>query len=439
MPRFSLDTTADVGITAGQEVTVLRFESPALSADTPMRCDFAVGAGAHVLIPTYQGPFERRRLTDLEPFEFRGPGWRLGLPEGNRLSLPFVVLESAAGYELLGTDPSFMTQIGGFGDGLSLRWTYREAAGAHDQTRRIVHLVRPTLEEALDGWFDAATPDVPPGPAWLHEIALQDYDYMSKNGEGWFRDIDAAADMIAPQDRHRTLFTLHGWYDKCGRYCFDAERGALDDAWTVFPFMDSPELKARELAEQGENDHPRGYTFRNLASYHSLRMDWDNVRSRLEYARERGFRTAFYLITGLMDLGSRAEHVADGTGLDNETHLWVGPDAIGETYLMNPLHPQVRARLLALTDALLEKVGDLVDAMVIDEAYFIGNGDLGPTACPGYADQAQASLFQEIAARCHAFNPELALLSADHLGTQSLEPRAFPYCLFVDGDRKSVV
>jgi hypothetical protein len=162
-------------------------------------------------------------------------------------------------------------------------------------------------------------------------------------------------------------------------------------------------------------------------------MDWDNVRSRLEYARERGFRTAFYLITGLMDLGSRAEHVADGTGLDNETHLWVGPDAIGETYLMNPLHPQVRARLLALTDALLEKVGDLVDAMVIDEAYFIGNGDLGPTACPGYADQAQASLFQEIAARCHAFNPELALLSADHLGTQSLEPRAFPYCLFVDG------
>jgi hypothetical protein len=100
---------------------------------------------------------------------------------------------------------------------------------------------------------------------------------------------------------------------------------------------------------------------------------------------------------------------------------------------MNPLHPQVRERILALTDALLEKVGDLVDAFVIDEAYYVGYGECGPPSCPGYADQAQASLIREIASRCHAFRPELALLTADHLGTQTLEPKAYPYSLFADG------
>jgi len=134
-----------------------------------------------------------------------------------------------------------------------------------------------------------------------------------------------------------------------------------------------------------------------------------------------------------MALGDRDEHLQDGTGLAAEAVLWIGPDAVGPTYLMNPTHPAVREKILAVTDALLDKVGDLVDAFVIDEAYYIGYGELAPASCPGYADQAQATLIREIAARCHAFRPSLALLTADHLGTQTLEGKAYPYSLFADG------
>jgi hypothetical protein len=135
----------------------------------------------------------------------------------------------------------------------------------------------------------------------------------------------------------------------------------------------------------------------------------------------------------MMALGDWAEHVAAGTGLDAPAHLWIGPDAVGDTYLMNPIHPDVRQHFLGLTQAVLDKVGDLIDALVVDEAYYIGYGQLGPATCPGYADLAQATLLQEMAALCHAYRPDLAMLSADHLGTQSLESIAYPYNLFLDG------
>jgi hypothetical protein len=135
-----------------------------------------------------------------------------------------------------------------------------------------------------------------------------------------------------------------------------------------------------------------------------------------------------------MDLGIADEHAAAGDGLDAEGHtLWTGPDAIGANYLMNPINPAVRERILALTSAVLERVGDLIDALVIDEAYFIGYGKLGPAAHPGYADLAQATLIQDIARLAHAHRADIAVLTADHMGTQSLENQAFPYCLFADG------
>ena len=421
-----------------EHAEVLRFQSDgALPHDTTLEWRVEISPEARLLVPTYQGVVERRRLDRMMPVEFRGPGWQPALRDTQRLSLPYVLLEDGDGVELVGTDPAFTTRFDVHVDArqphLAVSWTYRAPAGAHDQERRLVRFRAPDPQSAVTAWFANATPDVPPGPAWLHEIALQDYDYFSNNGDGWFADLDATATFVAPDDRHRALFTLHGWYDEVGRYCFDDEEHQLEEAWTVFPHIDSEELLARELVQQPENNLPRAYAFRNLRDHRSIELGWNQVRDRLTYARDLGFRTGFYLITGLMALGDRDEHLQDGTGLAAEAVLWIGPDAVGPTYLMNPTHPAVREKILAVTDALLEKVGDLVDAFVIDEAYYIGYGELAPASCPGYADQAQATLIREIAARCHAFRPSLALLTADHLGTQTLEGKAYPYSLFADG------
>jgi len=408
-----------------------------LKQDTVVEASLRFPQVRSYLLPTYQGVLERHLPDDLPTVEFRGPGWQRSLGDERRLALPMIVVETGDGVIAVGADPAFSLTVqpddSGDGCGVSLSWTYRAAAGAHEQLRRIVCAPASSAEAALDVWFAYATPDVPVGPEWLHEIALQDYDYFSKNGDGWFRDLEAASEMIDEADRHRALFTLHGWYDEVGRFCFDPTTGKLDEEWRVFPFIASEELLARELVQQPENNLPRGYAFRNLRDYRPLELNWAEVRKRLRHAKDLGFRTGFYLLTGLMALGDRELHVKDGTGLETEAVLWIGPDAVGRTYLMNPLHPEVRSRVLALTEALLERVGDLVDAMVIDEAYYIGYGELGPASCPGYADQAQASLIHELARLCHGYDPSLAVLTADHLGTQTLEGKAYPYSLFADG------
>jgi len=396
----------------------------------------------YVLWPRYEGLFERRPHTDEQAGVFHGPG-RPGqdLPADHRLALPSAVLESGGARWVCGTDPTFSTTIAvARGDGgettVVFSWRWLAAAGVHrDEARRL--FVQPARDEraALDRWFALATPDVPAGPAWLHEIALQDYDYLSKDGQGWYADIDAACALIAPRDRGRALFCLHGWYDRIGRYCYDAATGRLDERWIAFPHIDDADLRARAVATPVVvgNPSPTNYAFRNLGRYRPVPLSWTAVRDRLRYAKERGFRTAVYALTGLQAAGAPAPYVALGTGLDVDIPLWHGPDLSGSTYLRNPLHPEVYAQVLGYIAALLDAVGDLTDALVMDEAYYVAYGTLGPPACPGYADRAQLSLIREMAGLCHRYRPDLAFLTADLLGASPLEQRAFPYSLGADG------
>ena len=52
--------------------------------------------------------------------------------------------------------------------------------------------------QVLDAFFALMLPDVPPGPKWLHEIAMIDYDYLSDNGQGWDRDVQLLAEWLKP-------------------------------------------------------------------------------------------------------------------------------------------------------------------------------------------------------------------------------------------------
>jgi hypothetical protein len=82
-----------------------------------------------------------------------------------------------------------------------------------------------------------ALAEIPPGPAWLRDIAMVDYDYLSDGGQGWFRDIDALEAAIPAADRGKVLLALHGWYDFVGRYCFSPETGALDRGTAFSNFL----------------------------------------------------------------------------------------------------------------------------------------------------------------------------------------------------------
>lgn len=355
-----------------------------------------------------------------------------------------MVVEGTDRFWLTGTDPGFSTSIEtNFANTESQNerqfvfgWQYVAKAGIHkNETRRLFIRSVESVKAALDQWFDLATPEIPAGPSWLHEIALQDYDYFSKNGQGWYADLDAASDMIAQEDRYKAIFTLHNWYDRVGTYSVDPETKKLKTAWQNFPFIDHPELLKRNVTgfpTEGVPS-PATHVFRNLENYRRLDVTWEDLRTRLTYARERGFRTGFYLLTGMQMAGDPHEHIADGTGLELINAGWVGPDSIDPRYIANPLHPDVRAYLLDYTRQILDKVGDLVDMLVIDEAYYIPYGTLGPAACPGYADRGQMTLFRDVAKVCHEFRPDLALLTADVLGPSWMENICFSYSLYADG------
>ena len=391
------------------------------------------GSLGHPLFPSYQGDLIRDSRADAR-WEFRGPGWQGSGDPSQRLAIPLAIAPSGNKFLMIGADPLFMSNFSVPRSGICLiEWTMRAAAGVHTSFSRTLHVgFADSIASAVNLWFERATPMVPEGPSWLHEIAWQHYDYMSKNGAGWFKDIDAVCEIVAPEDRNRVAFTMHGWYDVVGRYCYDKDEDRLDSHWTIFPFVENPNVQALEGVEVSSRA-PKGYVFKNLDKHRPIVMDWEELRGRLKYAKDRGFRVPFYLMTGMMDIGEPATHIENGDGLNVQVPLWVGPDAIGPTYLRNPLHATTKEWLFGLTRSILAEIGDLIDALVIDEAYYVGYGQLGPNATKGYADRAQAELFRELATICHEFKPSLALLTADHIGTQELENQAFPYSLFADG------
>jgi hypothetical protein len=449
---WRIDDPSQASVRVGNAAEGLRSWTIDLEAQRPFDGDMTARVDlsldddlqvSHVLWPRYHGVFDRIRTSDSGGGEFRGAGESgLALPDEDRLALPMVVLESANEMWLAGLDPTFSAgiRVAASADAattVSFSWRWKAAAGVHSrESRRVFAVQVADVASALDRWFELATPDVPPPPDWLHEIALQDYDYLSKNGNGWYRDIDAACDLVHPDERHRALFCLHGWYDQIGRYCYDADTGRLDDTWIAFSQIHHPHLMAqvvKDVSIEPDKWPPAQMGPRNLEKYEPVELDWESMRDRLSYAKQRGFRTAVYLMTGMQGAGNREEHVADGTGLATERGLWQGPDLVGPTYVMNPLHPQVRSLVLGYVEALLDKIGDLTDALVLDEAYYIGYGTLGPDTCPGYADRAQMQLIAEIAALCHGYRPDLAFLTADLLGHPMLEHVAFPYSLAADG------
>jgi len=122
--------------------------------------------------------------------------------EGERLALPLVDESSPDGslHTTYMADPFFSTGIAlDPGNAPDLfECEFLAAAGAAQFPERTfgLYLHQGTAETALEGFFTHMLPGSGPGPAWLHEIAMVDYDYLSEKGQGWYRDIDRLSALI---------------------------------------------------------------------------------------------------------------------------------------------------------------------------------------------------------------------------------------------------
>ncbi len=335
--------------------------------------------------------------------------------EGIPLALPMVSFVSREfGCRVTVTADPYYSAL--FSSG-AVEWTYPGAVGLENgRETRLVSLVLHdgTPADAVDAFYRTALPDVPPGPAWLHEIAMVDYDYLSDGGRGWFADIDALSAALPKEDRSKVLLCLHGWYDFVGRYTFNRLTKTLDPSWTAF--SNYPNVK------------------KDFPSNVPVAMTREDLHRRLAYARSRGFRVGLYFADGM----NAGEGLTDVFAPQRVLRWggWQGPDTKGKTYVQNPLSPEVRGFFLDYAKALLEEYGTDLDALVWDETFHVGEGSLGSEAVPGYADRAMMRLTRDITAEVRAFSRragrELAFMASDCIGVFNWVTKP-PYALVSDG------
>ncbi|TFG49821.1 MAG: hypothetical protein E4H40_02340 [Candidatus Brocadiia bacterium] len=238
--------------------------------------------------------------------------------------------------------------------------------------------------------FYHTVPHIRPGAAWIHDVHLLYYDYLSDDGQGWYKGLEYLADRINLKHRGRVAVCLHGWYDYFQQYAYDHEKGKLIDEWTAFP---------------GTRKIP---------------MSIKSMHDRLQFARKLGFRVLLYFSDGTnSDTGApgfRPDFVLkDSSGKTSKG--WKGPDSLGDAVKMDPSVPGLRDWYRGYLRALLDEYARDIDGLVWDETFYIRSGTVSYTGkTPTYADRAMMSLVSEltqIVQEYHRVNDQLVFLVSD--------------------------
>lgn len=284
-------------------------------------------------------------------------------------------------------------------------------------------------KDSMEVFYATSLEGMKAGPDWLHDVAMVDYDYLSKNGAGWFRDIDTLVKLIAPEDRPKVFLALHGWYDCVGRYAFNWQKQAFDKEWTAFPSA----LDPRTQSLSNGSDSGTGYRWpeNSVQAMRPVPMSLVEMHRRIHYAKDKGFRVGIYYADGT----NATDGVKEVYDPSKVLHWggWEGPDTVGKTYAQNPLHPEVREFYLRYIQGLLAEYGKEVDGFIWDETFGVGPSDLGTEDAPGYAGRGMMTLVKEVAAEVGNFNSDLAFFASDDIGPTSPGDLAAPYCLFAHG------
>ena len=257
-----------------------------------------------------------------------------------------------------------------------------------------------SFEDSVDAFFRLMLEDVPPGPAWIHEIAMVHFDFLSDGGDGWTHDLIRLAELLTPEERGRVLCCYHGRYaDNC-TYLLDPETGKIRSEWNA------------------------------MALTRNVPFTIERVKKELRLAKSLGFRTCFYFADGLLqDSGhpayrpdwnfvnlTKGVHPPGSYGfLNTEGNVngWTGPDTWGLTYVRDPGNPEVAKWYSDYLDALLETFGEDLDAFVWDETYYIFQGYIGTSPKPVYSDIAMMKLVKRLTKQVTDFDPEKAFFVCD--------------------------
>lgn len=344
-----------------------------------------------------------------------------------RLAIPLVSeFSSANGLRVtLCSDPGFTTefQAAGSDNAGKFAWAHTAGGRAGEAVKRQFHTVmhKGSERRAVECLYDASLAHVPPGPEWLHEVKLVHYDYLSKNGNGWFADIDALSRLLPMAERRRVVVTLHGWYDYVGRYAFHPGNQALDREWVAFPNVRDPRFLAHAGGPLSKTATHWGWR-KILDGLRPLPMTLADMHRRLRYAKERGFRCVLYFADGL----NSGDGLSDVHAPDKVLTWggWIGPETSGRTYAQNPIHAGVRTFYKNYLQALLAEFGKELDGFVWDETFHVKAGEKGTPAQPGYADAAMMSLVDELRGIVDRHNRQLAFLTSDIVGSNYQAPYA---------------
>jgi hypothetical protein len=256
---------------------------------------------------------------------------------------------------------------------------------------------------APDAFFRQMLPETPPGPAWLHEIAMVGYDFLSDGGEGWERDVRELARLLTPAERRRVALCLHGWYDTLGGYSFDDARKTIKPQWTA------------------------------MARTRNVPMGQDGVRRRLKLARGLGFRTLLYFADGMIQDEGAPSYRADWdlVTIDGKRFSgWTGPDTWGRTYVRNPAHPEVFRWHQDYLAALLAAFGPDVDGFVWDETFHVPACTISLRPRPAYCDRAMFELVKKLTEQVEAVDPQKVFLVSDSPNDKRTIPG---YAMVADG------
>ena len=294
-----------------------------------------------------------------------------------------------------------------------------------DQTRTFATWIQPSgekatlFEESVDVFFRMILDDVPPGPQWLHDIAMVSYDYLSDGGDGWTNDLLKLAEILSPEERARVACCYHGRYADLCNYMFDRETGTIKSQWSA------------------------------MARTRNVPFTIARVKKELQLAKSLGFRVCLYFADGLMQDSGHPEYRPDwnfviltnpnppGTSspVNEEGHLngWTGPDTWGKTIAKDPGNPEVADWYSTYLNALLQTFGEDIDAIVWDETFHISQGYIGTSPKRTHSDVAMMQLVKRLTKQVTDFDPEKAFLVSDAIGAFSFLLKAPAYSMVSHG------
>jgi hypothetical protein len=358
-------------------------------------------AGPSMLCPLKNGWAKSFPLNEGETqVEYRLGSFISG-KETPALALPFVLLPGWGGGAAIFADPMFSTLFslragaGRVEGTLRFRYAASQVPLSGPETRTFV-IWLPSARRAaqqfpatVDTWFRLMLPDVPPGPKWLHEIAMVGYDFLSDDGKGWDRDVRLLADWIKPSERHCVALCLHGWYDALGSYCYDTQTRRMKEQWVAF-------------------ERTRKVSFTQA-----------ELKRRLRLAHDFGFRVLLYFADGVAADSGVPGYRDDWAFRDangNRIGGWQGPDTFGPTYMRDLGKPEVISWHTNYLAALLQTYGADIDGLNWDETFHAGLGQISRAPCPAYCDRTMMTLVKTLTRQLHAFDPQKVFLASDCIG-----------------------